>query len=196
MCDGIVIDGHVIRNLKSELIVKSGMVYSLVSWITSNCGIAVNDYIVTHWEQHCGSRARNLLFWEWYFDELYNKRTIHFIRVKRLNGRSWRKFQAKFKIPVDPFIRTAIECADSTSEPRYILAEDMYLYDAEAKARDPNTQENIRENRAGPICKYLEKTLNIIVGTPKHCKEYFEIDKGICSCNSLNNINCPRVSMS
>ena len=194
MCDGIVIDGHVVKNLRSGLIYKNGLIYSIVSWITANCGIAISEYIVTHWEQHCGSRAKDTLFWEWYFDELYNKRTIHFINVTRLDGREWRNIQAKFNIPDDPFIRAAIECANSTNEPRYILAEDMYLYDAEAKSSTSDSQEDIRENRNGPICDHLERAYRIIVGTPRHCKVYFQVDQGACLNSSFNNgVSCPRV---
>lgn len=196
MCDGIVIDAHVMRNFNSELIDKNGTIYSLVFWITNNCGIAICDSILTHWEQHCGSRAKSPLFWEWYFDELYNKRNIHFIKVTRLEGTVWMNFRRKFNIPHDLFIRAIIECANSTSEPRYILTEDMYLYDAIAKSSDTHNQENIRENRYGPICRYLESTYHIIAGTPKHCEDYFMIAQEICQNKSSNHgDSCPRVSM-
>ena len=195
MCDGIVIDGHVIKDLASQLVSRNGVIYSLVSWITSNCGIAMSDYIKVHWEQHCGSRAKNTHFWEWYFDELHNKHTIHFVEVTRLDGRLWMNIRVRFSMPDDPFIRAVIECANSTNEPRYILAQDMYLYDAVAKDSDPSNQENIRENRNGPICKYLESAYHIIVGTPNHCKDYFAVDQGVCPNKSSNHItNCPRVS--
>lgn len=194
MCDGIVIDGHIIRDFGSELVDRNGTIYTLVSWITTNCGIAISDYIVVHWEQQCGSRAKNPLFWEWYFDELHNKRTIHFIEVKRFDGKSWNSFQKTYRIPPDPFIRAAIECATSTCAPRYIVAEDMYFYDAVSKGGTSDNQKKIREDRTGPICKYLETTCHVTVGTPKHCKDYFEINHGACQSIPLSgNMTCPRV---
>lgn len=195
MCDGIVIDAHVIRHLTSQLIQGHGIIYSLISWITDNCGIAISDRIKIHWEQHCGAREKNTRFWEWYFDQLHNKRSIHFIPVKRWPGRSWRALRVKYRIPPDLFVRAIIECADSTSEPRYILADDMLLHDPVAKTSDPDTQRDIREKRIGSLCQHLERELSIILGTPTHCKEYFEIEQGACSTHCQNsNIVCPRTS--
>lgn len=194
MCDGIVIDGHIMRAFKGELVQKNGTIYSLVFWITSNCGIAITNYIKTHWEQQCGTRAKNLLFWEWYFDQLHNKHTIHFIKVRRLRGTTWESIRATYRIPQDPFVRSAIECANSTSEPRYILAEDMFFYDPTAKRIDPDTQRSIREDRTGIVSKFLEQHYCIMVGTPNHCRRYFAVDYGACQNKSLNDRNdCPRV---
>ena len=194
MCDGIVIDAHLIKELRSQLIDRNGPIYSLVSWITTNCGIAVSDYIVTHWEQHCGSRAKNLLFWEWYYHELHDKHTIHFIQVTRFSGKTWTVLRAKHGIPPDPFVRADIECANSTSEPRYILADDMLLHDPVAKAKDTDTQRDIRESRTGSLCQRLQHDLSIILGTPNHCKGYFEIDQGACQSKPQNrDVVCPPV---
>jgi hypothetical protein len=197
MSDGIVIDAHVIKDLTSQLVGRNGVIYSLISWITGNCGIAMSDSIKTHWERHCGSRAKNLLFWEWYFDELNNKHTIHPIPVEHWSGTTWKTLAAKYGIPSDPFVRAYIECADSTSEPRYILSDDMSLHDPVAKTAATDTQQDIREKRTGSLCRHLERNLSIILGTPNHCKEYFEIDQGACHTNSQNcNILCPRTSRS
>ena len=197
MCDGIVIDAHIIKHLTPELIHGHGAIYSLISWITSNCGIAISESIKTHWEKHCGSRERNTYFWEWYFDELHRKRTIHPITVKRFSGKYWRTIVARYRIPSDTFIRADIECANSTSEPRYILADDILLHDPVAKTTDSATQSKIKEERIGALCQYLERALSIILGTTNHCKKYFEMDQGPCQTNSADrDTTCPRVSSS
>jgi len=193
MCDGIVIDAHVIKHLTPELIHGHGAIYSLISWITSNCGIATSDLIKTHWEQHCGSRERNTHFWEWYWDELHNKRTIHPIPIKRFSGKDWRTLAARYRIPHDIFVRAVIECANSTSEPRYILADDMLLHDPVAKTADPKTQLKIKEGRTGALCQHLERQFLIILGTPNHCKKHFQIAQGVCRTHSQNpSTPCPR----
>lgn len=197
MCNGIVIDAHVIKHLTPELVNKSGAVYSLISWITSNCGIAISDRIRTHWEKHCGSRERNTHFWEWYTTELLTKRTIHPIPVQRFSGNDWTKLMARYRIPDDIFIRAVIECANSTSEPRYILADDILLHDPVAKTTATATQLKTKEERTGSLCQYLERELSIILGIANHCREYFEMDQGTCQANSQNcNVLCPRTSRS
>jgi len=197
MCDGIVIDAHVIKHLTPELIRGHGAIYSLISWITSNCGIAISERIKIHWEKHCGTRERNTRFWEWYWDELYNKRTIHPIPVKRFSGKDWRTLLARYRIPPDIFLRAVIECANSTSEPRYILADDILLHDPVAKTTDSATQLRIKEERTGSLCRYLERELFIILGTTNHCKEYFEMNQGTCQTNSPDcDTPCPRVCSS
>jgi hypothetical protein len=194
MCHGIVIDAHVIKHLTPELIQRRGALYSLICWITANCGIAISDRIKIHWEQHCGARERNTRFWEWYFDELHNKRSIHFVHVRRWSGNTWKKLAVKYRIPPDLFVRAIIECADSTSEPRYILADDMLLHDPAAKTTDTATQLKIREQRTGSLCQYLERQLSIILGTINHCQRYFEMGKGACQSNAPNRHSpCPRV---
>lgn len=194
MCDGIVIDGHVMRGFSKEYSEKTGNLYSLVSWIIANCGIAISDLIRTHWESNCGSSAKNPAFWEWYFTELHVNRTIHFIPITRFPGNRWRVLVARYRIPRDPFLRAIIECADSTSEPRYILADDILLHDPVAKTTDTATQLKIKEERTGSLCQYLERDLSIILGTINHCKEYFEMDQGACQTNSPDrDTPCPRV---
>jgi len=186
MCHGIVIDAHVIKGLTPELLNKTGPTYSLISWITSNCGIAISPTITTHWEEHCGSREKNTYFWEWYFDELHNKRTIHPIPVERFSGNDWTTLAARFGIPRDTFVRAVIECANSTSEPRYILADDILLHEPAAKAIRSVTQRKIKEQRSGSLCQYLERNLSIILGTPNHCKTHFQIQQGPCQTHSQN----------
>ena len=193
MCDGVVIDAHVIKRLTPELVEEDGPTYRLVRWITGSCGIAISEPIKVHWEQHCGSRERNVRFWEWYFDELHNKRAIHPIPVKRWSGEAWRALSARHKIPKDPFVRAVIECADATSEPRYILADDMLFHEPAAKAASTANQQEIRGKRIGSLCQHLEHELSIVVGTPDHCSDYFEVNQGGCpTMTNGHSTACPR----
>jgi hypothetical protein len=177
---GVVIDGHTIRAFNGELVKRNGIIYSIVSWITTNCGIAITDYIKAHWEQQCGTRAKNPLFWEWYFDQLYNKEAIHFVEVTRLQSNAWRAIRATYGSPNDPFVRSAIECANSTISPRYILAEDMDFHDPKAKRLPTPTQVEIKERGIGRLRLYLRDNLKILVGTLSNCRAHFSIDNGAC----------------
>jgi hypothetical protein len=183
MCDGIVIDGHVMRDFSPLLSRKQGSIYILISWITQNCGIALSDYIKTHWEQHCGKKERNPIFWEWYVEQLLQRKHINFPKITRLKGNEWQKIRSTFSVPEDPFIRAEIECVNSTSEPRYLLSEDPYIHDPLIKKmNNSEKQQTIKDERQGALCKYLENSdFGIIVGTCKHCASFFQISQGNCS---------------
>ncbi len=194
MCDGIIIDGHVIKQFKNELVEEKGCIFDIINFIVAKCGIAINQVIENHWETHCGKKERALEFWEWYTTNCLQNR-IHFIESKKINGKLWASIQAKFSIPTDPFVRAAIECANTTVIPRYIIAEDLYFYDPKAKRLDNTNQRKIIEKRNGCVCKYLEKYMQITVSTPEYCKGLLFSQKQGCNTQSIttdNNIQkCP-----
>jgi len=140
MCDGIVIDGHIMMQIRDELVLKSGKLFDLISWILNNCGIAITPYIKTHWQSLCG---RDQYFGEWYTNEYHVKRAIHDIPDPHLKHSTWQYIRKSFSLPDDPFVRSCIQCANTTSEPRYILAEDMFFYEPKAKR---SAKKNTRKN--------------------------------------------------
>jgi hypothetical protein len=178
MCDGIVIDAHIIRSARDEIVLSSGPLYELICWITQNCGIAITQYIEKHWKNHCGDRTPSI-FWEWYTDQA-KIGSIKIIKPKQLDINILNKIRKKYGLPKDPFVIAYIECADATSEPRYILSEDMDLHAPKAKSVSPKTQASIREGRTGPLCCYLERRLCVRVGTVADCKSHFSTDQGQC----------------
>jgi len=179
MCDGIIVDGHLIPQLRLEMISEKGLLYEIISWALLNCGISTSEYIEDHWKTHCAERYRE--FWSWYDEQVLN-RTIRVIpneHLNKINGTTFKKISQNHKLPKDCFIKAYLDCVNSTSDPRYILADDMYFYDPPAKRLQSEKQIKIREDRTGMLCRYFEKNLKIRVGTPSYCKNVF-VAKGTC----------------
>jgi hypothetical protein len=194
MCDGIVIDAHMMRVIRDELVQDSGCLYSLICWITENCGIAITPQIEAHWKTKCSDK--NPFFWDWYTKQLLNK-SIRYITPKTLNQHVLKKIRDKYGLPKDPFVIGYMECACATSEPRYILAEEMDFHDPKAKSLPTKTQLKIRESRSGRLCRYLEKQLGIRVGTPTDAESHFAIGQGPCANRAtVSQTHCPKVSIS
>jgi len=178
MCDGIVIDAHMIPAIRDELVRHSGSLYELICWVIENCGIARTPQIENHWRSKF-SANRDHVFWKWYMNQVLNK-AIHNIPPKNLSSSVKKKIRDDYGLS-DPTVMEYIKCAYATNEPRYILAEDMYFYDPRERRAASATQIEIKESRQGRLCKYLEEQLHIRVGTPADCKSHFSIDQSPCS---------------
>lgn len=189
MCDGIVVDGHIMSEARDELVLKSGILYDIVTWIINNCGIAMTPYIKTHWQSLCG---RDQYFWEWYTNQVYTKH-IHPIPDDHLEHKKWQYIRKSFSLPSDPFIRAYIDCAYNTSEPRYILAEDIFFYEPKAKRSTTRTQEIIKLKRSGTLCRHLQKELSIRVETPTDCESHFSTNIPACQNNTHSGTRCSLV---
>jgi len=191
MCDGIVVDAHMIRKIRDELVRSSGPLYELICWVIINCGIAVTPQIEAHWKTKCSDR--DPFFWEWYTQQVLNK-SVHDITLQRLEVHITRRIHRDYGLPKDPFVIGYIECANSTSEPRYIFAEDMYFHDPKAKGLPTKTQVTIRETRSGTLCRYLERQLRIRVGTATDVNSHFSIGQGPCpNRRTISQSQCPNL---
>jgi len=191
MCDGVVIEGHIVERMRDELVRESGTVYDLVNWMTHNCGIAMTPKVEVHWRMHCSDRDQ--FFWSWYTEQV-EKRSIRPISPRRLDNKVSRKIHNDFGLPRNTLVRRYIECANGTNDPRYILAEEMDLHAPQAKRLPTRTQVQIREMRSGILCRYLERALRIRVGSLSDCIVYFSTDSGNCaSSTSSNGKSCPRL---
>ena len=131
---------------------------------------------------------------------IITNRTIHYIGdLNRVEGDKWHNTEKEYRMPRDCFIRYTIECANSTSEPRYILAEDIFYYDPRAKKnmnsnkKRESIKKTIIEERGGALCQYIEDEFKIVIETPSHCKEYFEMEKGSCPVKIQDNGSCYKV---
>jgi len=176
MCDGIVIDAHMVPAIRDALALGSGSLYDLICWVIENCGIARTPQIEAHWKTKCSDRDQ--FFWSWYSQQVLD-RSIHDITPKNLGSSVNRKIRNDYGLS-DPFVLGCIKCAHSTSEPRYILAEDIYFHDPKAKDFPTTVQIKIKESRNGCLCRYLEDQLGIQVGARADCKSHFSIDQGPC----------------
>jgi len=183
MCDGIVIDAHLLPLFRKEFAQGNGPLLDLFVWLLVNCGVAHTALIEQHWSTKI--RATDELFWNWYREQIENK-SIRDVPLTKLPGQVKKKLRSEYKLPKDMFVVGYLECAFSTLAPRYILSEDMYLHEPQARSLDTGTQTGIRESRRGKVCKYLEDELGILVGTVSHCREHFPLYQTSCSQKALD----------
>lgn len=185
---GIFIDAHMLQDISDALDKESGSLYDLIYWILDNCGIAITPLILSHWEQKISENNR--LFWEWFLLEYGSNRRIREIPLKKFDAVSMRKIVHDCHLPINEIhTKGYIKGANSTVAPRYILTEHMYFYEPKYKERDPKIKRKTVASRNGKLCRFLEKTLNIRVGSPDDCMNYFSISSG--SCPSITSTNCP-----
>ena len=170
MSDGIVIDASIIPKFYQELRVERGFVYKIVTWLSNNCGIAINDFISNEWERLCSAP----LFNDWYTDELKNGR-IRKIGSTRIPEQYKRKMRDEYGFPCRSRDFKYIECAHSTDKTKYIMTEDYHFYDPKCDKQSRSRKQLARERRQGRFCKFLANALGIRVGMPIHCKSDFSI---------------------
>lgn len=177
MCDGVVIEGHMLPQIRKALVSESGSLYQTISWILQNCGVAITRQIETHWRTQCADR--DTFFWTWYATQILN-RSIRDILPKKMPQHLWKNLRVNHGLPNNPAIRAYLECVNATQQPRYILAEDMDYHDPKAKALPTKTQNSIRQARTGALCSYLHKHLQIRIGASADCSQHFTTGSGPC----------------
>lgn len=190
---GIIIDAHILHEIRDALVKENGLLYDLINWILDNCGIAITQLIETHWKSKISESDR--FFWEWYFSEYHSKRRIREIELKKFNNMLMNKIITDCCLPKDIFVKGYIKAAHSTKYPRYILAEDMDLHDPRYKKEETKTKKRIIDERTGKLCVFLEDRVNIRVGSRKDCERYFAITNGPCTVNPCSEVSyCPHTS--
>jgi hypothetical protein len=191
MCNGVVIDAHMMPAIRDELVRGSGQLCNLINWFLQNCGIARTSQIEIHWRTKISDK--DPFFWHWYAQQILN-RSIHDIKPKNLGRDVKKRLRIKYGLPKDPYLTAYLECAYATNEPRYILAEDMDFHDPKARNQATKTQIMIRESRTGALCQYLETQLKIRVGTTQDCRLHFSSFQGSCpSRGNTNRVQCSKV---
>lgn len=187
MCNGIIIDAHLIPKIRCDLTNGSGTLYDILYWIVNNCGIAMTQYIENHWYTKCKDGD---VFWEWYRAQLEEgKNKVHYHRqLKTLDNRAAKSIRNHYGLN-NSHIKACIVCANTTNEPRYILTEHIFFYNPKLKNAPPKTKDKIMEGRSGRLCRYLQRNLNIRVGTRTDCIKHFSINHSHCS----NGQPCPHL---
>jgi len=160
MCKGIVIEGHLIPDISKSIVLESGDLYQLITWIVSNCGIAWNEYIDQHWQLKLGHRDE--VFKQWFAQHIHQHH-VHKVAPKPLSRTIMQNIYRNYGLPPDSFNKHYLECANGTDRPRYILADEMDLHDPRGKRLTPSRQELIRKNETGELSKYLKRQANITV---------------------------------
>lgn len=177
MCDGIVIDAHIIPNIRCDLANGSGALYDVLNWILENCGIAMTEYIEEHWRSKCRDAD---IFWEWYASPSTQKMVHCYKQPKPLDNRDTNKIRTVYGLD-NSHIKACIVCANNTKEPRYILTEHMLLYNPKLKDAPSRTKAKTMKFRSGRLCRYLQRKLNIRVGTRTDFINHFSINQSLCA---------------
>ena len=186
MNQGILIDAHLLEEISDALANESGSLYDLIYWILDNCGIAITPLIQSHWEEKISDNNR--LFWEWFLLEYNINRRIRAIPLKKFDASSMRKITTDCYLPNRTHAKGYIKGANSTVAPRYILTKHIYFYEPRHKDNDSKTKNSIVASRAGKLCRFLQRTLKIRVGSPYDCINYFSTSYGPCP--SITSTNC------
>lgn len=177
MCDGMVIDAHLLPAIRRELVQESGPLFGLLSWLLGNCGIARTPLIEEHWRTKI--KGTDVFFWSWY-DSQIERKSIKDSVPKKLPAAAKKRLRADFGLTREPYLVGYLECAHGSSFPKYILGEDIHLYEPKAGSQSTAKQNQIRNTRSGALCKYLEQQLGIFVGTVEHCRLRFPLKTAQC----------------
>jgi len=170
MPDGVVIDANVISDFSKQYIRKTGLVYSVVIWISDNVGIAINDHIAKEWENTCSAD----LFISWYIDQLKTGK-IRNIKCGDLPRYTAKNMVLKYGFPANTLDLHYIKCAYYTDSTKYIITYNYDFYEPICRRSTIQGRKRARENRKGTFCNFLLKQLGIAVGMPEHCKSDFSI---------------------
>jgi hypothetical protein len=176
MGDGVVVDANIISSYLQEYGEGTGDIYGLIEKILKNCGIAITELLEHEWKSTCGDQ----LFNEWFTDNL-NKglqrdgKHIQYVDPS-IDRQILKKIHIKFGLPKEGQDKGLIKAANVTTY-KYILTNDIDLFDPKKKTAPKKEKELIKKGRTGSLCQFLKKELDITVGLPEHCwsdlEEYF-----------------------
>lgn len=180
------------QKIRDELVLEQGSLYELIYWIIQNCGIAISPLIEKHWKTKCSEKDQ--FFWTWYGVQITNHAVHPIKKITNIAPDIKKKIHNDYKLPFDPFVIECIKCACSTSAPRYILADDIYFYEPTAKRLAVKNQQDIMNKRSGKLGRYIEKTLNIRIGTAEDFKAHFAMATGNCPIKNAAMVSpCPHL---
>jgi len=176
MEDGVVVDANIIADYCHESIVETGDIYDLIEKILKNCSIAITELIEQEWYNTCGSQ----LFDVWFTDNMRDG-YIQYVEPY-LNPHILKKIRNKFGLPGRD--KELIKAANVTTY-KYILTNDIHLFDPKKKTASIKEKERIKKGRKGGLCQFLRKELKITVGLPEHC--WSDLEEHISPLNTLIN---------
>ena len=162
MGDGVVVDTNIISNYYQEYIEETGDIYGLIEKLLKNCGIAITELLENEWHNTCGSQ----LFDVWFTDNLRDG-YIQYVNPY-INRQILKKIHNDFGLPKEGRDKELIKAANVTTY-KYILTNDIDLFDPKKKTAPRKEKERIKKGRKGRLCQFLRKELEITVGLPEHC---------------------------
>lgn len=161
MTDGVAIDANIMAMILPEIVNSHGINYNIVIKIIEKYGIASTKKVDQEWENVCGCD-----FFNGWLAQLHEKGAITYVNAD-LNPHARKTICNKYGCSDNRDIEY-IKIANVT-DTKYIVSNDIHLYEPSAKRFDSKAQERIKLSRSGNLCKYLKKELKIRVGLLQHC---------------------------
>ena len=186
MCEGIVIEAHAILELRDDIVLATGTRYELLEWLMHNCKIVMTDKIKNHWELKLGIKGDVVFDW---LEQKNHEKCVHELKNIKKVHRDIKKKIKEFGLTKEPFVEHYIDCANTTTKPRYILAEDIPFYDPKAAKAGAEKKQEIKNNKSGELPKFLEKNLNITVSNVVSCSRTVGDHEEECL-SERDNSNC------
>jgi len=162
MGDGVVVDANIISSYLQEYGEETGDIYGLIEKILKNCGIAITDLVEHEWRSTSGSQ----LFEEWFISNLLDN-YIQYVKP-HIDRQILKKVHNDFGLPKKGGDKDLLKAANVTTY-RYILTNDIDLFDPKKKSAPRKEKERITKGRRGRLYQFLRKELKITVGLPEHC---------------------------
>ncbi len=163
--DGVTVDANVIRRFRDQLANDEGDLYHLITALAEHCGLVVDEGGII--EQEWTGDGVDHLVGRWMTDEFRENRLRSV--VPHLDSTIKQTIRVQYGLPPSSRDIVYIGCANVT-ELRYVLAEDMDLYDPRNKKAKGKQRDRLMRHREGPLCRYLWKKLRIRVGMCCHCE--------------------------
>lgn len=164
MPDGVAVDACVVREYDIEVRQnRQGPATMLIDRIRAGVGFALDEgrKIEHEWLSTCqGPFLR-----EWFVAQLQNGR-IRTVRPS-VPAQHKKKIVLGLGFPATGYDLVYVGVANSTTT-KYIVSIDMHFFDPKVKASDEAAKNRARDDRCGPVCRYLRTRMGIRVGTILH----------------------------
>jgi hypothetical protein len=164
MADGVTVDACIVRQYDKDVRTNvRGPATDLIERITAGLGFAVDEgrKIEHEWLTTC----QGPFLKEWFIAQLSlgRIRTV----IPAVDAQHKKKIVLEFGFPRRGYDLVYIGVANVTTT-KYVVTGDMDFYDPTLKAADDKAKVKAREDRCGPVCKYLKTQMGIRVGTVLH----------------------------
>jgi len=165
VCDGIVVDANCMSYyLHYEFNDEENELKSLINCLLKACGLVINPIIEQEWRNTVGGQLFNI-----WFDDNFTQGRIHLVENgKKLSTVEKRRLGNDFGFPINGRDIHYINCSLNTLL-KYILTSYIDFYDPTKKESPSIEKKRLKSQRAGRLCKFLQKEYGITVGLSEHC---------------------------
>jgi len=164
MPDGVVIDTNIMSKFNKEGFFNTpGELCKLIDDILNSYHIALSELLYYEWKATCNSQP-----FKYWLDNNMLSQKIESVNPS-IDENIMKKIHNVFGLPRKGKDKELIKIANVTLI-KYILTEDIDLFDPKEKLSSAKRKEEIKSKRIGQLNKYLKKELNITVGLYSHCR--------------------------